>query len=244
MPNWCTGTLLAEGPKEDIHRFLKNSAHVPAYYLEHGWAEEEQRSNPYFCFSGLVPIPEVILRKHKIQSAVYQKDLARWREACQRVRDENPGKPDNELTFPDTSQFTSAEYDQKAMEAWYDWSCKNWGTKWDISRDARIADNTSARNPSVRIHFATAWAPPVKWLAKATRLFPSLTFTLEYEEPGMCFAGVAVAKGGRLIRDDCHQMTEAEMRARHPDWDWDDSATVAKTTASSNTANGTKGEPG
>ena len=242
MPNWCQNTLLVQGPKEDIHKFLKDSANVPAYYFEHGWAEEAQRTNPYFCFSGLAPIPEVILQKHKAQSDIYHKDLARWREACQRVRDENPGQPDDQLTFPDHSTFRSPEFDQKVMEAWYDWSCKNWGTKWDIGPDARIADNTTAQNPFVRINFDTAWAPPVRWLAKAARLFPTLSFTLEYEEPGMAYAGVAVAKGGRLIRDDCHQMTEAEMRARHPDWDWDVGATVAETTASGNATNPTKGE--
>ncbi|MBM3333348.1 hypothetical protein FJY63_01680 [Candidatus Sumerlaeota bacterium] len=120
MPNWCTNTLFVEGPKEDIHRFLQDSSNVPAYYFELGWAEEEQLATPYFCFSGVVPIPETILRKHKTQSEIYHKDLARWREACQRVRAANPNTPDDQLTFPDFAKFTSPDFDQKAMEAWYD----------------------------------------------------------------------------------------------------------------------------
>jgi|GEM_PF-6388669 len=57
----------------------------------------------------------------------------------------------------------------------------------------------------------------------------------------MAYAGTAIAKGGKLIRDECHQMTEAEMRTRHPDWDWDN-ADTAETTASSNTTDQAKGE--
>lgn len=38
---------------------------------------------------------------------------------------------------------------------WYDWSCSNWGTKWDAV-DGVIRDNT--------IMFDTAWNDPYEWL--------------------------------------------------------------------------------
>lgn len=80
---------------------------------------------------------------------------------------------------------------------WYDWQVQNWGTKWDV--DAEVQDCDDA---GINITFDSAWAPPCQAIASLAKLFPSLTFTLTYDEPGMCFAGMLTACGDD-VTDNC-----------------------------------------
>jgi hypothetical protein len=81
---------------------------------------------------------------------------------------------------------------------WYHWCIDHWGTKWD-------ATATLVETPPgfLAYRFETAWSPPVKWLKKVAADFPSLRFVLQYDEPGMGFAGIAIAEQGNLIVDEC-----------------------------------------
>ena len=79
---------------------------------------------------------------------------------------------------------------------WYDWCITHWGTKWDA--DATLTNEI----PDFLVYeFESAWSPPVAWLTKVARDFPRLRFTLIYDEPGMGFAGTAIADKGKLIID-------------------------------------------
>lgn len=68
----------------------------------------------------------------------------------------------------------------------YNWQIRNWGTKWDIYNDAAEPE---FMNGEAVLYFDTAWAPPEGWLETVAPMFPDLFFCLEYNEPGMCFAG-------------------------------------------------------
>ena len=79
---------------------------------------------------------------------------------------------------------------------WRDWCITHWGIKWDA--DATLTNET----PDFLVYeFESAWSPPVAWLKKVARDFPRLRFTLIYDEPGMGFAGTAIADQGKLIVD-------------------------------------------
>lgn len=65
---------------------------------------------------------------------------------------------------------------------WYDWSNRNWGTKWDSTSDyLEIGDNM------VTIDFNTAWCVPAKLLETIQKQFPDLlikcTFIDETGDP-------------------------------------------------------------
>ena len=68
---------------------------------------------------------------------------------------------------------------------WYNWSIENWGTKWDAC-EPNISHNTT---DYFSVNFESAWGPPLEWMKKVSEDYPLLTFTIEYEEPGMCFGG-------------------------------------------------------
>lgn len=67
--------------------------------------------------------------------------------------------------------------DYYADSNWYDWNIKHWGTKWDV--DATVERSS---DDYVLIRFDTAWSQPEEAIAALSEQYPSLTFSLEYEE--------------------------------------------------------------
>lgn len=88
---------------------------------------------------------------------------------------------------------------------WYDWCIENWGTKWN----ATAIDDwyVSKKKTSAQISFDTAWSQPTNWLIAASKMFPNLSFDLEFYEEGNCFIGHYDIKNGEFV-------TKEE-----PDWD-------------------------
>jgi hypothetical protein len=88
------------------------------------------------------------------------------------------------------------------------WSSQNWGTKWDanyedydvdvdeIQKHVQEAIDKGEREVVIDIGFSTAWAPPIAWMASASKKFPELNFVIAYSECGMDYYGTATAIGG------------------------------------------------
>jgi hypothetical protein len=81
-------------------------------------------------------------------------------------------------------------------DGWYQWRIANWGTKWELSESETEAfpqleqDASSEDSVYSSCYFPTAWAPPIAWATKVSELFPKVTLSLWYDEPGMSFAGL------------------------------------------------------
>jgi len=61
---------------------------------------------------------------------------------------------------------------QISKTAWYDWSIKHWGTKWNayhFSFDASILDKNS-------MVFLTAWSAPHPVISRLASLYPDISF--------------------------------------------------------------------
>jgi hypothetical protein len=86
-----------------------------------------------------------------------------------------------EPTFPnketDDSDFS--------MPKWWDWRVQNWGTKWN-SFDCEV---TILEDDQVEYTFNTAWGPPEGVIYKLRELYPDVSITAFYDEPGMELAG-------------------------------------------------------
>ena len=63
---------------------------------------------------------------------------------------------------------------------WYEWSCANWGTKWDAYR----YDEREVSPGRFVFKFETAWAPPEPIFDKLAELWPDLTFETESIDEG------------------------------------------------------------
>ena len=85
--------------------------------------------------------------------------------------------------FYETYNFPDGKNDDR----WYHWNIQNWGTKWDITADS--VDIESYDSEQLEIEFSTAWSPPEPICKKLRQMFPDLSFSWFYDEPGMEFAG-------------------------------------------------------
>ena len=99
---------------------------------------------------------------------------------------------------------------------WYDWSVENWGTKWDAC-ESHIHHNDINY---FSVSFDTAWSPPINWIDNIMQDFPDLSFTLDYEEPGMCFGGQLTAQY-ETIWEDAHWDVESASECCEGPINWE-----------------------
>lgn len=91
-------------------------------------------------------------------------------------------------------------------EDWYEWSVKNWGTKWN-------ADTYFISEDKKCVSFVTAWGPPLGVIDELIRLHPKEYFLLEYAEPGTGFSGRVEYNGdGNPIHEDYDDIREGPGR--------------------------------
>ena len=74
---------------------------------------------------------------------------------------------------------------------WYDWALENWGSKWgDYDTALDLLDD------QITGCYTSAWGPCNEGIVKLSKLFPELTFSVKYHEPGMAFMGGQVCQNG------------------------------------------------
>ena len=146
------------------------------------------------------------------------KELKKFKEQAKGLNEEK-GKTDlslnNFLPTPPELLERSApnEVDPQKMKRkykakdWYNWRVNNWGTKWDL--EAEITEDTSTE---IWYCFWSAWSPPLEAIAKIARLFPKLTFAVDYYEPGMSYRGHLKVKGKRILKEWDRDMTDEDLK--------------------------------
>lgn len=75
---------------------------------------------------------------------------------------------------------------------WYEWSIKNWGTKWNASE----AEIIETEGEELIYKFETAWSPPVQWLISTSKKYPKLRFAMNYDEESEAFNGKIFVENG------------------------------------------------
>ena len=159
MPNWVFNTLTIQGPKKQID-YIKYRLNEPFTKMHDTWNMETQElesveytyDNPVFSFWN-------IIRPTDLETYALQKD---------------PNE-DPKVLFSGNN--------------WYDWNVRNWGTKWDVAvsnddeyPDTYMEEADNGENKVVYYNFNTAWSVPAPALKKLSAQYPTLLFTLSYEE--------------------------------------------------------------
>jgi len=83
------------------------------------------------------------------------------------------------FSFWNIVQPSMEEWDSYRNQGWYDWNVDNWGTKWDVSGDVEVLEESDNH---WNISFATAWAPPHEALVKLSEQHPEVSIRNEWVE--------------------------------------------------------------
>lgn len=79
---------------------------------------------------------------------------------------------------------------------WYDWSLKNWGTKWNAYGTPDERDNETT------IYFQTAWSDVQELIIKLSLLFPEALLKYSYaDEDSGCNTGKCEIQNGIVINE-------------------------------------------
>ena len=180
MPNWVFNDLTIEGNPVQVS-LLKDKMNSPftvpvevhdmGDINPHGFPtkyKDVTYNKPVFAFWNIVNPYE-----HGITADEYAQQPSR-----------------SELEPNDPNWWADVQAKQKVGKSWYDWNITNWGTKWDVAvtddeqypETELIADYPNGENQVLVYKFQTAWGIPEEALITLSKQFPTLLFTLSFEE--------------------------------------------------------------
>ena len=165
MPNWVYNGLTIEGNPDQV-KSLITQMNKPFVYsitpvgdLSYD-VKQTKYVNPIFAFHNIYNYRDAGITDEQYHS-------------------QPPHNPDT--TMKDWFKF--------ATNDWYNFNVREWGTKWDVavSEDNKYPNTTieeaeNGENYVVHYNFETAWSRPVPALEKLSAQYPTLLFTLSYEE--------------------------------------------------------------
>ena len=111
MPNWCGNTVIVDGGKREIARFVK--------YVENSSTEEP------FSFQAILPMPKELVETTSPIRIVTQKDYNNYELSSHGF----------DVAKPITQEMSDRFIKQYGTNNWYDWAIVNWGTKWNVRGD-------------------------------------------------------------------------------------------------------------
>lgn len=183
MPNWCMNELTIKGPRDERNRFMAMIR-----------TDEEER--PYAIFQRIIPMP-VELEGTTSPAPDSPEPHPNW--AVMLANGEITQEWYDVLCAENVARYESkqAAIAATGYASWWEWQHANWGVKWGDS-DTYLVDHDDSLTS---MKFDTPWGPPDTGMMKVSAKFPTLTFLLEYNEPGMGFMGVLVYDNGEVIAE-------------------------------------------
>ena len=98
-------------------------------------------------------------------------------------------KNPNGEVFTTVTEFSDGTQDTR----WYDWRLQNWDTKWDAGdvdiEEERWGADGNDELESFQATFDTAWSPPEGICVRLREMFPNVSISWFYDEPGCQEAG-------------------------------------------------------
>jgi len=167
MPNWVYNGLTVEGNPEQVKKMIAQ-LNRPFEQIHDSWnmqtAEQEKKvevySNPVFAF-------------HNIYSYI-----------------DHGVTQDEYLAQPPRNKDQSFEdWFKHETNDWYNFNQREWGVKWDVAvsdddgwPSTTIEEQDNGENYVVYYNFNTPWSRPLPALERLSKQYPTLLFTLSYEE--------------------------------------------------------------
>ena len=188
MPNHIQNMLLVSGDSTELAKFV-------SYIKDEDVNDPETGKVKHIDFNKIVPMPEGI--KHSEESTKKEDALYLYchfngliDEAKKLV---SPFMTLDRAMMCIMSNFNSLDkaleygesvyklYLETGATSWYDWSLKNWGTKWN-AYNTYVHKNDSS---CFELYFQTAWSGVPGLITKLVKEFPTLQFTYKYADEDM-----------------------------------------------------------
>lgn len=170
MPNWCQNNLDIEGPPEDIARFMKKAEGPTQNYNDDDGVS-------------VWPLHDDIRVRARISMTPEPGEVSLFSfHALYPV-------PDDVMKLPyddNTARKVGDLLGEPVPYGGYTWENQHWGCKWGGSEVDR-----ACAHDYLQYSFSTPWGAPTDLFDKVAKDWPTLTFSLVFEEPGMGFAGEA-----------------------------------------------------
>ncbi len=101
---------------------------------------------------------------------------------------------------------------------WYDWSLKNWGTKWNAYDYTEGTDYSQNGN----LQFETAWAAPHLVIEKLSQMFPEIAFEHKWADEDISInCGYREYKDGELVSEQYYEGGKEAMEFAAGVWNID-----------------------
>jgi hypothetical protein len=100
-----------------------------------------------------------------------------------------------------TQKMSNELKSKYGSDNWYDWSCKNWGTKWNTCSTSEPKIN--AKGTRATYFFQTAWATPSPIFEKLSEKFPDVKIKVWFADEDMGYnVGRYGFEGGEVTEDE------------------------------------------
>lgn len=122
---------------------------------------------------------------------------------------------------PQRDEEKAKKFKEKyGADDWYNWRCKNWGCKWDAGESEFYEKDGYSM-----VTFTTPWSPPKEFVRSLSKMFPNVTFEMQYAEEGGGFIGELIADGGNVEVYMPNDLDVVAMNDRIWDEEWVDNLT-------------------
>jgi hypothetical protein len=167
MPNHITNRLTIIPNETNVTLFTGEDV------LRVREAIKGEREDQYIDFHKIAPIPKELEGTVSPMRIISQEEY----DEQERKIAEND-LTENEKNWGISRSLTQAladEYREKFGHCdWYGWQTANWGTKWNAYEQYS--------NDDAVIEFDTAWSTPYSLLVNLSKMFPQITFEVEYAD--------------------------------------------------------------
>jgi hypothetical protein len=167
MPNYVKNQLEIIGHKNHIEDVLKS-------------LRSKENPDVVFDFDSFLPMPEEL---KKVTSPTRIVTLKEFKAELKKM-EENPNSPFNR-THSITQKMSNDYKERFGVDNWYDWACRNWGTKWGACDSVLISKEPDAEKPEyvrVKIEFQTAWSSGAVAIQQLSGMFPDFVFHVTYAD--------------------------------------------------------------
>jgi hypothetical protein len=159
MPNHITNRLTIIGAIEDVLKVRE--------------AIKGTKEDQFIDFNKIAPIPKELEGTVSPMRIISQEEYDKQEERISKGEISENEK--NWGLSKGLTQELADEYIQKfGYCEWYGWQSANWGTKWNAYDQYSNDENV--------IEFNTAWSTPYSLLVNLSKMFPQVTFEVEYAD--------------------------------------------------------------